>query len=214
MQSKASAAWTLFTAIAMCLASGSSTASGGNPLSFGKPDFELTGTAYDANTKLPIEGAYVVAIYYKSAVGLAGSDTWCIKTKGMYTAKDGRFHFPVEKLDGDSPGKVAAIKPGYYSGREVFPKPEVWRKQGKEAYTGRDTPLIPQDPAKPEYQYGTMDVFCARAQTREDAAAGIEFLRILLGEEKRLKFKPQTIESTENMIKRLENLQFSEGPTR
>lgn len=189
---------------------GSVTAAGGNPLSFGKPDFELTGRVYDDATKEPIEGAYVVAIYYKSVLGLAGSDTWCIKTKGMYTGKEGRFQFPVERLDGDSPAVVSAIKPGYYSGRAVFPKLEVWKKQGKEAYSGRDTPLIPQDPAKPEYQYGTMDVFCARAPTREDAAAGIEFLRILLEEKKRLRFKPEAIESTADMIRTLENIPLAQ----
>jgi hypothetical protein len=206
MQSRAISAWALFTAMAMCAVSAPSNAAGGNLFSFGKPDFELTGTAYDANTRQPIEGAYVVAIYYESAVGLAGSDTWCVKTKGMYTSKDGRFSFPIEALDSRSPRIVAAIKPGYYSGREVFPKPEIWKKQGREAYSGRDTPLIPQDPAKPEWVYGTNDVFCARAANRDDAAAGIEFLRIRLSEQQRLKSNPMAIESTANMIKHLENL--------
>ena len=206
MQSRVIRAWALFTAMAMCAVSGTSTAAGGSPLSFGKPDFELTGTAYDANTKQPIEGAYVVAIYYKSAIGLAGSDTWCVKTKGMYTSKDGRFSFPIETLDSRSPRVVAAIRPGYYSGREVFPKPEVWKKQGREAYTGRDTPLIPQDATKPIDQFGTGDVYCTRAESIEDAAAGIEFLRLRLQEEQRLNFNPQAIDTTKNMIRRLESL--------
>jgi hypothetical protein len=191
--------------------SGGAAAAGGNPLSYGKPDFDLTGTAYDATTKQPIEGAYVVAIFYKSVVGLGGSDTWCVKTKGMYTGNDGKFSFPIEKRDGRSPGEVTAIKPGYYTGRVVFPRPEVWKKQGREAYSGRDTPLVPQDPAKPEWQYGSNDVFCARAATREDASAGIEFLRIELGERKRLKSNPIAIESTANMIRHLESLPMSGG---
>lgn len=206
MREKALGALMAAAMFAASLQSGGAAAAGGNPLSFGKPDFDLTGTVYDETTKQPIEGAYVVAIFYKAVVGLGGSDTWCVKTKGMYTGKDGKFRFAIEKLDGRSPGEVTAIKPGYYSGREVFPRPEVWEKQGREAYTGRDTPLIPQDPAKPEWQYGTMDVFCSRAESREDAAAGIEFLRILLGEKKRLNFRLDAIESTSDMIKQLQNL--------
>lgn len=206
MQSKAIRTLVVATAISALLLSGSAIAAGGNPLSYGKPDFDLTGTVYDVTTKQPIEGAYVVALYYKPIVGMSAMDLWCIKTKGMYTGKDGRFRFAVEKLDGNSPREVTAIKPGYYSGREVFPPADVWKKQGKEAYTGRDTPLIPQDPVKPEGRYGLGDVFCNHAESREDVAAGIEFLRIQLSEEQRLPFHPQAIESTKYRINRLEAL--------
>ncbi|MBL0142895.1 MAG: hypothetical protein IPP91_12525 [Betaproteobacteria bacterium] len=184
---------------------GDARASGGSPLSFGKPDFELTGTVYDTTTKQPIEGAYVVALYYKSIVGPAAMDIWCVKTRGMYTGKDGTFHFPVEKLDGDSPLSVNAIKPGYYSDRPVVPSPEVRKKQGREAYTGRDLPLIPQNPAKPEYRFGSGDVYCNHAETKQDAAAGVEFLKIELSECVRLNADKQSIRAVEGMIRDLES---------
>lgn len=214
MQSRAIWDSILMLAIVASVLPVNADASGGNPLSFGKPDFDLTGTVYDATTKQPIDGAYVVALYYKSIVGMAAMDLWCIKTKGMYTGKDGKFRFAVEKLDGNSPREVAAIKPGYYSGREVFPPADVWKKQTREAYTGRDTPLIPQDPEKPERWYGTGDVFCEHAKSREDAAAGIHFLQIRLSEEKRLKYFPAVVESTQFSIDFLEKLPASREGTK
>jgi hypothetical protein len=161
-------------------------AAGGNPLSFGKPDFELTGRVYDEATKGPIEGAYVVALYYEGVVGPAAMTKRCKRAKGMYTGKDGTFHFPVEKLDGLSPGMVMAIKPGYFSLWVTLPPDDAWKKQGKEAYSGRDTPLQKQDPQKPSWQLGHGDVYCTGAEWREDVEAAIDFLKIRLAEVKRL----------------------------
>ena len=67
-------------------------------------------------TKQPIEGAYVVAIYREQVVSMAAMNSWCVKTRGMYTGKDGKFRFPVENLKGNSPLYAGAIKPGYYNG--------------------------------------------------------------------------------------------------
>jgi hypothetical protein len=98
-----------------------------SPGMFGKIDFELTGAVLDNETKQPIEGAYVVAVYKKRVAGPAAIFSYCFKTKGMYTAQDGRFHFPVEKLDGYSPYSVDAIKTGFFFVCPVYPKPSVWR---------------------------------------------------------------------------------------
>ncbi len=185
---------------------GAATASGGSPLWFGKPDFELTGTVFDATTKQPIEGAYVVALYFEQYSGMAASGEHCVKTRGMYTGKDGTFHFPVEKLDGSNPGEVSAIKPGYRSDFPVRPPPDVWKKQGKEAYTGRDLPLVPQIPGKPQWWFGSVDVHCAHAKTRGDAAAGVEFLKFKLDEYLRLGATRQGIDAVQSMNKRLEGL--------
>ena len=100
MQSRAIWDSILMLAIVASVLPVNADASGGNPLSFGKPDFDLTGTVYDATTKQPIDGAYVVALYYKSIVGMAAMDLWCIKTKGMYTGKDGKFRFSIYDADG------------------------------------------------------------------------------------------------------------------
>jgi hypothetical protein len=181
-------------------------AAGGSLLSFGKPDFELTGRVYDEATKEPIEGAYVVALYYEGVVGPAAMTKRCKRAKGMYTGKDGMFHFPVEKLDGLSPGMVMAIKPSYFSLWPVIPRDDVWKKQGKEAYSGRDLPLQKQDPQKPSWQMGHGDVYCTGAEWREDVEAAIEFLRLRLDEERRLGLATQRIEGTTGMMKRLESM--------
>jgi hypothetical protein len=186
-------------------------AAGGGLLSFGKPDFELTGRVYDDDTKEPIEGAYVVALYYEGVVGPAAMTKRCKRAKGMYTGKDGTFHFPVEKLDGLSPGMVMAIKAGYFSLWPVIPTDDVWKKQGKEAYSGRDTPLKKQDPQKPSWQLGHGDVYCAGADSREDVEAAIEFLKIRLSEEIRLKGGAQGIRATREMIDDLQSRPSRKG---
>lgn len=197
--------------LAAAMTAGAALAAGGNPLSFGKPDFELTGRVYDDDTKEPIEGAYVVALYYEGYSSFAAVGRRCKRAKGMYTDKDGTFHFPVQKLDGDNPGMVMAIKPGYFSLWAVIPEAEAWRKQTKAAYTGRDLPLKKQDPANPSWQLGHGNVYCLTADAREDVEAAVEFLKIRLAEERRLAFTRQRIEATTGMIQDLEALPARRG---
>lgn len=198
----------LHAAVVMLLGAiaGGVQASGGSPLPYARIDFEYTGTVYDAATKQPIEGAYVVAIYREQVVSVAAMNSQCVKTRGMYTGKDGKFHFPVEDLRGNSPLYARAIKPGYFNGSDVFPPPEVWKKQGREAYTGRDVYLNLQVPGKPEFAFGTGEEYCTHAKTRGDAAAGLEFLKMELDEFNRLGADAQTIRATQKMIQRLESL--------
>ncbi len=61
--------WTALLLAASIAADGAS-GTGGNPLAFGKPDFDFTGTVYDDVTRKPMEGAYVVAIYRQQVVGM------------------------------------------------------------------------------------------------------------------------------------------------
>ncbi len=188
-------------------------AAGGNPLSFGKPDFDFTGTVYDNVTKQPIEGAYVVAIYREQVVSMAAMSSWCVKTLGMYTGKDGKFRFPVENRKGNSPLHAGAIKPGYFNGPWEFPAEQIWKKQGREAYSNRDIYLIPQDPQKAVFSYGTQEEYCHHAKSREDAAAGVEFLKIQIKEIVRLRASEQGIDSVRSMIDHLERLPASTKPS-
>lgn len=155
----------------------------GDPMS--PPSFEYTGTVYNAITKQPIEGAYVMAIYEKSVVGPATMSFHCVKTRGMYTGKDGSFHFPIERLDGLSPHWTVAILPGFFVDRSRFPDSADWKAQNREAYSHRDLSIKPQDPAHPEYAYGSHNGFCHHAQFREDAEASTVFLRAELAEVQR-----------------------------
>ena len=133
-------------------------ASGGSPSSLGKIDFEFTGTVYDAVTKQPIEGVYVFASYREPV----GVNSRCYKTRGMYTGKDGKYRFPIEKLDGYSPWFTSAIKPGYFFGSFDTPKRDVWNRQDASSYADRNLYLIPQDPAKP-----SPPVFFVSASSRQ-----------------------------------------------
>ncbi len=195
--------------LATSIAAGSAHGAGGNSLAFGKPDFEFTGTVYDNVTKQPIEGAYVVAIYREQVVSMAAMNSWCVKTRGMYTGKDGKFRFPVENLKGNSPLYAGAIKPGYYNGPKVFPPEDVWKKQGKEAYSNRDIFLNPQDPKRPDFAYGTGEESCSHARSKEDAIAGLEFLKIQLAEVTRYKAGAQGINAIAHMIEGIDRLPSS-----
>jgi hypothetical protein len=197
----------LWFVLALCIASFSTVANCASPGT--KIDFELTGTVLDAVTKEPIEGAYVVASYRVPIVGIAAMTNWCVKTRGMYTGKDGRYHFPVEKLDGLSPAITSAIKPGYFRGRSVFPEKDIWKKQDAQAYSGRDLLLNPQDPGKPDYRYGSGDEFCDHASTRGDAAAGVEFTKIQMSDMIRFRSSASQIDAVRYMIERMENLPAS-----
>lgn len=75
-----------------------------------KPQFN--GRVVDIDTKQPIEGAVVVAIYEKQTLNPpAGSYTNIIHVKEALTDKDGRFHFP---------SYMTLIHPLSYSGNCVF----------------------------------------------------------------------------------------------
>lgn len=161
--------------------------------------FELTGTVLDWNTKQPLPGAYVLASYRAKA----GFTTWCVKTRGMYTAPDGKFHFPVEKLDGLNPYIVSAIKPDYVHvirGEEI-PSPEVFRKQNADSYGNRKLFLAKQDSRAPDFRFGYGDEFCNHAPTPEAARAGVQFLRIELSEMIKYGAGEQQIGAVRSMIR-------------
>lgn len=154
-------------------------------------DFELTGRVLDRDTRQPIEGAYVIAVYQEMAGDfIIGIKTWCVKTRGMYTDVDGQYHFPVERLDGASPDITAyAIKPGYvHVGWSKAPTAEEMRHQNAEVYSRRDIYLAPQNPTQPNWKLDLRESgdYCWRAKVREDAAASAQFLRIELAEFRRL----------------------------
>ena len=175
------------------------------PGTFRRIDFELTGTVRDKETKEPLEGAYVVAVYLIHESGLAASALNCKKTKGAYTDKDGKYRLPVEKLDGLSPNDVTAIKPGYYGTDREIPNFEQRRAQNADTYSNRDHYLIKQSPDKPEFRFGFSELGCTFAESREDVAASIQFKKIELAELERLGDEPRYVEIAKREIARLES---------
>jgi hypothetical protein len=176
------------------------------PGTFRGIDFEFTGTVRDKETNEPLEGAYVVAIYYVREGDFAVSAVKCKKTKGMYTGKDGKFHFPIEKLNNLSPGDITAIRPGYYGNHRVIPSAKLQDAQTAETYSNRDFYLVKQNPDKPEFRYGDMEEGCLHAEYREDVEASIEFKKIILAEAKRLGAHPLRVENFNRGIAYLEAL--------
>ena len=147
---------------------------------------EFTGTVLDHETMQPIEGAYVIAMYSTVRAGPAAVKAFCIKTKGMTTGKDGKFHFPIAELDG-LPPNVSAIKPDYFLARTKTP--HAWNLstfKGLDVYQGWDVHLSKQNADKPsrDITAGNRED-CWYATTREDAAASVEFLKLSLEEFKK-----------------------------
>ena len=143
-------------------------------------NLEITGIVFDKSTQKPIEGAYVLATYVRSRGTIGGhSSSFCYMTRGMYTAADGKFHLPVTAIDYGSPQTVNAIKPGYYFGDSVNHKFDI-HKDPKAWFSDRHIYLVPQDAAKPSFRFVRGEAYCDGAETKGDAAAAIEFMKIKL----------------------------------
>ena len=171
-------------------------------------DFELTGRALDKDTKEPIEGAYAVAIYEILLSGPAATVSRCVKTKGMYTGKDGKFHFPVDKRDGYSPNEVVVMHLDYVLGHAEEKPDAIRRLQNAEAYADRNAYMKKMDPQAPRY-FQNEHVECLYAKTKEDAAASIDYFKIVKAQA--IKYKrtidfPHILESMDKRIRRLETI--------
>jgi hypothetical protein len=167
-----------------------------------KADFELTGQVLDFDTKQPIAGAYVLAVYEKVDLGIAGAARYCVKTKGMLSDKDGSFHFPIDKLDGNSPHMVYAIKADYFLREWELPPSDANRAQTKQAYTNRHVYLKRQEVGKPSFQHGFS--LCERAPSSEAVESAVTFLEIMRVEERKY-FPENKSGSVEYAIKRMKN---------
>jgi hypothetical protein len=176
------------------------------PGQYGKPALDITGTVFDQDTKQPIAGAYVLAIYEESGGSFAGTSNWCVKTKGMTTGEDGRYHFPVERLDNKSPARIAAIKADYYLYSSLAPSEALQRAQSKATYMNRDVYLKKQDVAKPEFQYGPAERYCTRAKSIEDAAAAVAYFKLELNEYIKYKLSDEAIKNIRKIIDDFEKL--------
>jgi hypothetical protein len=160
---------------------------------------EVKGTVIDTDTDLPIEGAYVMVIYRDSGGTFLGhSSSWCVKTKGMYTGKDGKFHFPLESKN----PFIRAIKPDYFLSHH----PPVFEESGGVLKVAPDPNIYlkRQDPAKPDFQLG--DSQCERPKYREDVLANIEYLKIANAERVKYGYMQEGIDAVRRMIQRLERV--------
>jgi hypothetical protein len=166
---------------------------------------KMTGTVLDANTKLPLDGAYVVAIHEEWHGNIGMSTHLCVKLRGTTTGPDGRYEFPVEKPDGISPSAAIAIKPGYYLDHlEGMPDARELKRQNPAAYANRNIYLAPQDPKFPKFSYSMGNIYCKHAKTRADAEPGIQYLRIVADELRRYAADKRSVSTVDDLIGDLE----------
>lgn len=104
-----------FTVILFFLITASYTFAAGW-LIFKKPAYN--GKVIDAETKEPIEGAVVVAVYEKRSLGIVESYSVIIEVKEVVTDKNGVFHIPayttlIQPLSWGSYTTFIIFKPGY-----------------------------------------------------------------------------------------------------
>ncbi len=169
-----------------------------------KPSMDVTGIVYDIDTKQPLEGAYVLAVYEKSAVSGAGSSNWCVKTKGMYTGKDGSYHFPIEQFDNGSPADVHAIKPDYYFIERDRPPNVRYGWHLKSTFANRHIYLKKQDVAKPEFRYGFRH--CERPTSPDDLVDALQFIKITYSEYVKYKRDAMVIKDAAEDIANIEKI--------
>lgn len=162
---------------------------------------QTTGIVVDEDTKAPLAGAYVLAAYHQPR-RVQGTlvDTSCVKLMGMYTGADGRFSFPLERLDGYSPLTFLAIAPGYYAGVPRRADGSDWEDRTLKDYTDLRMYMRRQDPANPNFQYSSGDEYCDHTKTPGEGAAGTEFIRAKVREMTRLGAPPQVIERLQQTI--------------
>lgn len=82
----------------------------------------FSGKVIDIETKEPIEGAAVLAVYYKETYTIAGSNSWVIDAQETLTDGNGEFEIPFRMrwfrlYRGSTEGRLIIFKPEY----GVFP---------------------------------------------------------------------------------------------
>lgn len=87
-------------------------------LVYHKPAFK--GKVIDAETKEPIEGVVVVAVYTKTSMGIAESYSVTINVREALTDKNGEFYIPsyttiTQPLSWEDKATLIIFKPGYGS---------------------------------------------------------------------------------------------------
>jgi hypothetical protein len=118
----------------------SATAAEAGWLIYHEPEFK--GTVIDIETKKPIEGAVVVAVYRKATMGLgAGSVDSVIDVRETLTDSGGNFRIPsyttvIQPFSWQIPSTIIIFKPGYasvelemllFSGKDMVEQEWGWK---------------------------------------------------------------------------------------
>ena len=99
------------------------------------------GKVIDADTKKPIEGAAVLAVYHGTTASIAGSNTYAVDAQETLTDANEEFKIPTrsiqsEKVPGRPRGNIIIFKPGYgafprHEGCKAVGESETWPPPNK-----------------------------------------------------------------------------------
>lgn len=111
-------------------------------MAYHKPAFK--GKVIDAETKEPIEGAVVVAVYTKTSMGIAESYSVTINVREALTDKNGEFYIPsyatiIQPLSWEDKATFIIFKPGYGSFPGYPQTPSGLKPIDHEIFFSKDT---------------------------------------------------------------------------
>jgi hypothetical protein len=152
--------------------------------------FEVRGTVFNATTKKPMGGIFVVAAYYETKGGAFGpSSTKCVGTKGMNTGKDGVYNFP----SGNSGVlRIYATSIDHYQNDEMA----VAEKYSETGKGGRGSENIYMSPLNTKTVQELRLIDCDDG----DVSAYADYLRIILEAEKKYGDLPHRIDIATRML--------------
>jgi len=132
------------------------------------------GKVIDSETKLPIEGAAVLAVYHGGSLSVGGSGYFPVDAQEALTDANGSFKIPArtvksEKASGRAPGNIVIFKPGYgafpnHRRSEAVGETKTWPTAEK--YIVYELPKLTEKeerkanlPSRPDIPYGKMKYF-------------------------------------------------------
>ena len=138
------------------------------------PPTTVSGVVLDAATNKPLAGVFVMAVYTQGASSGGHATTRCTGTRGITTAADGRYSFPVGRPN--SPDVMAlALDAVEDRSKEERRFERTWN--GLEPLPARDLVFIDRALAKPGSGWRFL---CGEAESPSDLEANRAYLRMML----------------------------------
>ncbi len=151
----------------------------------------ITGNVYDAVTKEPLEGVYLLGSYRHCGSGIAlghvGSNCPCSLTVGMKTGRDGSFRLPLAANSGWP--AISAFFVGRYVKSTDFPyvPSHPSAREKAQSFDGLKIWMAPQAPGTAYPHYSAVPYTCTEVYgDASKSAAGSEFTSLVEAEKLRL----------------------------
>ena len=124
----------------------------------------FTGKVVDTDTKEPIVGAVVLAVYYGSTSSVGGSNSYPIDAQETITDDKGKFEIPktrrwfVFRGNGWPSGELIIFKPGYGAFPNHSRSDSVWKKKSSSTQRKYIVYEIPELKSREERAKTVIDV--------------------------------------------------------